>query len=138
MVTGVKGITIFANAAEKNDSATVEAMQKLFDYTESNLFKVSWGTGAQNGTFGLKLQSVCRRTVLHVGTNGNLTICFGWLDRNTQEEELRDRLRELVVADLGFDVPEDLRKWPNYPASDWCPKVDTVIQTCKQLASEFA
>jgi len=131
--------SFFAVAAEEHDSGTVEAMQKLFAYGESSSFEMSWGTGVQYGSFGLKLLSVGTSSVLTVGTNGKLAICFGWLSGDPQREALKERLRELVDENLGFDVPEDWRsKWPNYPASEWCPKVDAVIQTCEKLLSEFA
>ncbi len=131
--------SFFAESAEKNDSVTVEAMQKLFDYGESSSFKVSWGTGAQHGTFALKLRKFGNRSVLNVGTSGNLGIGFGWFSDDPKREAFRDRLRELVSENLGLGIPDGWEdKWPTYPASDWCPKVDAVIQTCEQLRSEFA
>lgn len=133
--------SFFADVAEKHDSATVEAMRKLLDYGESSSFKVSWGKGTQWGSFSLKLQFVDAgsRGVLAVSTGGNLSISFGAFAVDPQLEAFLGRLRELVVANLGFDVPEDCRgKYPQYATSDWCPKVDAVIQTCDQLLTEFA
>lgn len=126
--------SFFSVATEKNDSNTIQAMQKLFAYGESSSYEISWGTGSQDGTFGFKLQSLGNRSFISVSTNGKLGINFGWFNDNPQREAFQHRMKELAIENLGFDLPEDYQnKWPNYPASEWCPKVDAVIQMCEQL-----
>lgn len=131
-------VSFFADARAKLKDTEVQAVETLYNQCLSLGCEISWGSGANRGSFNVKELSICPRSLLTVSSNGNLALNFGWLDGSETALRTRERLKDLVVQSLGLPIPDDYgRKWPVYPTSEWGGKVGSLFEVLKQLVAEF-
>ena len=130
--------SFFADARARMPEKTVKAIEKLFRECKSLSADIVWGTGKTAGSFRVRWPHVSPSTVLVVFSNGRMDIYFANLKGNNLAESFRDRLKDLVVSKLGWNVPNDYQnRYPTYQISEWENQVDVVIQIFRELLSEF-
>jgi hypothetical protein len=131
-------ISFFSDARMKLTDVDVQAVEALYDQCLSFGCEISWGSGVNNGSFSVKERSVYPRSLLTVTSNGNLSLNFSWLNGSETTERARERLKDLVVQQVGLRIPDNYaQKWPTYPVSEWRSKVAPLLEVLKQLVAEF-
>lgn len=101
-------------------------------------YNISWGTGANTGSFGIKAQRICPRSLLTINSNGNMSLNFGWINGSDIAEKARDRFAELMTEKASIKVQGDyMKKWLTYSMAEWAPHVANVVEVLKQLLDEF-
>lgn len=114
---------------------TLEAIHENF---QDIGYDISWGSGAINGSFGIKSQTICPRSLLTINSNGNMSLNFGWINGSEIAEKSRDRLAELMREKACIKVQVDfMKKYLTYPIAEWAPHAAEVVEVLKQLLSEF-
>lgn len=130
--------SFFADTHTKLPDGDVQALETLYDQCLSLGCEVSWGSGIYNGSFSVKERSIYPRSLLTVTSNGNLSLNFSWLNGSETAERARERLKDLVVQQVGLRIPDTYaQKWPTYPVSEWRSKVAPLLEVLKQLVAEF-
>ena len=142
IVTGPKKqwnrASFFQDADERLDSSQLNATKQIFNKCESLHCELSWGKGKIYGSFSVKWPQVGNSALFSVWSDGTLIINFGSLNKNDREKELRDFFKEQIVNKLNFQVPADYEKrFPNYKASEWSHKADTMIQILDEVVKKF-
>lgn len=101
-------------------------------------YDISWGSGANTGSFGIKAQNIFPRSLLTIWSNGNMALNFGWINGSDMAEKSRDRFAELMREKTGITVQDDyVEKNTSYPIAEWAPQVADVVGVLKQLLTEF-
>jgi len=93
--------------------------EDLLEWSQAHAEVVSWGIGAQEGSFSYYINTQrTARSVFVLYTNGNLWLCLGWPE--DVDEITRKAFHKRITAIPGFEsLPEDLKgKWPTYRISD--------------------
>jgi hypothetical protein len=124
-----------ADAQQKGvESSVIQAMKKLRDACAALSAEIDWGRGKDTGSFNPKWPSICSASILSVYSNGTLSLNFLSIRKSDIAESFRDKLKEMVVARLGLQVPDDYqKKWVSFPSSAWVPKVDALIEVLQEL-----
>ncbi len=125
----------FADAEEKLDGASSEAVRKVYDFCLGKQCRVVWGRGVVLGSFSVVWPVLCPRPVLAIYSDGKLWLNWPNLRDNPKEEAFRDRLRERLQQ-VGFDLGQDT-KYTSVPAKDWVPKVTQLLEVLGGLLVEF-
>ena len=132
--------SFFSELAQQTDSATVAAVQKLFDFALSQPHPIRWGSGETFGTMSfLKLPAVHKVSgKFTADTNGRLSLWFALLDDKSQEHQFADVLYRLAVDKWGLKIRDDYyNKCPGFASAEWINSVDAIVEGCRQLATEF-
>jgi hypothetical protein len=65
-----------------------------------------------------------------------MEVHFGWLNRSTDEEAARSRLKELLIEELEVEVPVDYkRRYPPYALSVWSHKAEGLARVLSRLVA---
>jgi hypothetical protein len=120
----------------EQQGSTIEAIYKNF---QAIGYDFSWGTGANTGSFGIKAQNICPRSLLTIATNGNMGLNFGWINGSEIAEKARDRFAQLLTEKAGIKVQgEDyMKRYLQYPIAEWAPHREELVEVLKQLLAEF-
>jgi hypothetical protein len=147
-----RSVTVITPASRKKwdkSSFMAEARSKLGDQHAKILeaiheqfhdigYNISWGTGAKTGSFGIKAQNICPRSLLTITSNGNMSLNFGWINGSDIAKKARDRFAELMTEKAGIKIQGDyMKEWLTYPMAEWTPHVVDVVEVLKQLLAEF-
>ncbi len=119
-------------------SIKLVAVRKLYDFSEASADRIDWGRGRFVGSFAVKFDKICQRSLFHVKSDGRLSLNFGWLNGTKEAEAYRDRFKELLnkyVPDM--DIPEDYQpRYVDVPAEVWAPVVDKLIAAVRELIQQ--
>lgn len=129
--------SFFEKLVQQTDTATVAAVQKLYDFALSQPYDIRWGKGPRTGTMGfLILHAVSAPSVLLVDTNGRLSFAFRRLGESYQ---IADALHQLAVDKWGLEIQDEYHeKYPNFASNKWINNVDAILDGCRQLVDEFS
>ena len=128
-----------ADASNKVDEGTLEALKKVFQLFSNEKYGYKWGTGAETGSFNLVLPKIHKtNALLTVGSDGKLYFPFGSLKNTQLDEQFKERLFKLAVDHLGFDFNDDMKKrYPSVKPELWSKKVDTLINKLDEMLQNF-
>jgi hypothetical protein len=94
----------FQDAEAELTSSDVAAVRELHRFSAEAADRIDWGSGPSRGSFNPKFLSVCKRCPYTVWSDGDLTLNFGWFDRNDAERAARDhfgrQLQQIGLAQL--------------------------------------
>lgn len=129
--------SFFEKLVQQTDSATVAAVQKLYEFALTQPYDIRWGSGKVIGTMGfLVLPAISTSIVLNIATNGRLGVSFGTLG---ESDQATDALHRLAVDKWGLKVADEYRgKYPNFASTEWINNVDAILDGCRQLVDEFS
>lgn len=124
----------FEATKEQTDNQYLPAIKKLYDFSKAKADEVKWGTGSTKGSFNPVFAKINTRSVYTVGTNGNLSLNFGWLNGDKTAVDFRDKLKNEVETKLKLTVPENYREhFISYPIAEWHDKADSFMSIIEQL-----
>jgi len=128
--------SFFDDARTRLGDSDVQALGEIHDQCLALGYEIVWGSSRSMGSFWVKEPSVCSRSLLAVRADGSLVANFGWINGTQKAEQIRDRLKELLIEKAGLAVPDDYSKrYPSYPASQWIGKTKVLIDILAQLRS---
>jgi hypothetical protein len=130
-------VSFFEDARTKLDDAAFQAVEELYKQCATLGFDIGWGRGAITGSFSITERSVCKGSFLTVRTDGTLIMSFGNFYGSELAERAGRRLRDLISERTGIRV-QDTSKFPEYRASEWQNKVETVAAILQEILAEFA
>lgn len=132
--------TFFNEAQEQlKKTAEVSILRRVYDYAKSSRYTVRWGTGSHRGSFGLKYDSICSRTVITVWTDGNLSLNFGWLNGDEVAETFREEFKREVAEKMGLPISDDYQSsFSAFPVDVWGNKADILTNILDDLLSRWA
>lgn len=148
-----KTVTVTTTARRKWDEATffneahtqlktpsdIEALRKVYDYAKASRFTIKWGTGGQSGSFGLKHDSICPRTIITIWTYGDMGINFGWFNGSETAENFRDEFKHEVVEKMGLSVPDNYQTgFAGFKIDTWGNKIEALTNILDSLLSRWA
>ncbi len=130
--------SFMAEARNRLGDQQAKSLEVIHDQFQSIGYDISWGTGANTGSFGIKARSICPRSLLTINSNGNMSLNFGWINGSDTAEKARDRLSELMREKAGIRVQGDyMKKFFTYPMAEWSLHVADVVAVLKKLLDEF-
>jgi len=98
------------------DAKTIETIRELYEFSEQNADKLTWGTGVMVGSFSYKVFSESKQkylTLFSQFSNGRLQVSFGMLRENMVVDKIRDKYREKLNEIEGISLKkEDINRWP--------------------------
>jgi hypothetical protein len=111
----------------------------VYDYAKSSRFTIKWGAGSQRGSFGLKYDAVCPRTIVPIWTDGSLSLNFGWHNGGEIAENFRDEFKREVVEKMGISIPDDYQSgFPDFAIETWDNKAEVLANILDGLLSRWA
>ncbi|MGC8947306.1 MAG: hypothetical protein ACP5N6_14250 [Anaerolineae bacterium] len=114
------------------------ALRAVYDYARSQGLVITWGTGAQRGSFNVKAPHLCPRSIFTLWSDGEMSLNFGWLNGSETAEKFRDALKGALEARLGWNIPPDFsERYVKIPSSEWVPRVSVFIDLFRELISRF-
>lgn len=130
--------SFMAEARSKLGDKQADILQAIYKRFQDIGYDISWGTGANTGSFSIKAQSICPRSLLTINSNGNMALNFGWINGSDTAEKARDRFAELISEKTGIKVQGDyMKRYLAYPIAEWAPHVADLVEALKQLLTEF-
>ncbi len=128
----------FIDARAKLQDEDVRRLEVLYDTFLKNGCGVTFGSGNANGSFNVKVIEVCERSLLTVNSAGNLIFNFPWIHGTDRSRQARDRLRKVVVEEMGLDVADNYtQKWRTYKIAEWRDKSDALKESVGRLIEEL-
>lgn len=116
----------------------VNSIKLLLDKSQELKGELSWGTGKTCGSFSTKWPHLGANTVFSVYSDGRLTINFGNFDKNSKQHDFLALLKDKLVNELGFSVPEDYeRRYPSYQIEEWSVKIKELLNVLALILKEF-
>jgi hypothetical protein len=123
-----------AKALSKTEAA---AVRNLYEFSKAVGARVTWGTGAQTGSFGAKFDGISAKSIYTVYTDGSIGLNFGWLNDGQQAEICRDRLKQELEKTCGFSFPEHHRDLhPQLRAQQWVPVAKEFQETIAKVVKQ--
>ena len=116
----------FEDARRRLTPEGCEAVRKLFESVEKNASGISWGTGAQRGSFNPKYAQLGDRSPISVFSDGTLHMNGFWMDA-PYGPQLKAAAREL------FGVAANDRNPEVVPISTWMTKQGALQELLEQL-----
>jgi len=97
--------SFFDDAKNKLNEEQYQAVQKLFEFSKTTSGNnIRWGTGSQNGSFGVIFDKISDRSLYSVFSNGLLSLNFHWLNRNEKEKKYRDQFKDKLSKISGITI----------------------------------
>ena len=130
--------SFFNDARGRLKAEEVNSIKLLLDKSQELKGELSWGTGKTCGSFSTKWPHLGANTVLSVYSDGRLTINFGNFDKNSKQHDFLALLKDKLVNELGFSVPEDYeRRYPSYQIEEWSVKIKELLNVLALILKEF-
>jgi hypothetical protein len=127
----------FSDAASRLSDTDVKALQEIYDAAIASGCELSWGTGAQRGSFSVKDAALCQRSLMSVYSNGDVNLNFEWLNKNDRERAIRDRFIQLASEKLGLPPADYREKFPYLRIDQWRQKSEQLEAVLLDLIKEF-
>jgi len=123
----------FADLRSKISSEHVDAMRKLFDFSQKYADSIGWGRGNINGSFNPKFNKVSRRAIYCAFSNGYLEIRLDWLNDTEDATKYRDTFYEHFRTIPALRMPDDYtNKLVRLKPEQWTSAVDEVIDAIRR------
>ncbi len=130
--------SFFNDARGRLKADEVNSIKLLLDKSQELKGELSWGTGKTCGSFSTKWPHLGANTVFSVYSDGRLTINFGNFDKNSKQHDFLALLKDKLVNELGFSVPEDYeRRYPSYQIEEWSVKIKELLNVLALILKEF-
>ena len=130
--------SFFQDARERLTEEQVNSIKLLLDKSQDLKCELSWGTGKTAGSFSVKWPHIGKYSVYTVFSDGRLTMNFGSFNNQPEQREFIEFLKDRLVANLGFTVPEDYeRRYPNYPIEKWSEKTGGMEEVLELVLQEY-
>ena len=130
--------SFFNDARGRLKADEVNSIKLLLDKSQELKGELSWGTGKTCGSFSTKWPHLGANTVFSVYSDGRLTINFGNFDQNSKQHGFLSLLKDKLVNELGFSVPEDYeRRYPSYQIEEWSVKIKELLNVLALILKEF-
>ena len=130
--------SFFNDARGRLKADEVNSIKLLLDKSQELKGELSWGTGKTCGSFSTKWPHLGANTVFSVYSDGRLTINFGNFDKNSKQHGFLALLKDKLVNELGFSVPEDYeRRYPSYQIEEWSVKIKELLNVLALILKEF-
>ncbi len=113
------------------DSSQRSAVKRIYDFSRKKGAEISWGTGAQRGSFSPKFPQISERSVYSVFSDGALQLNFGWLEGEVAEQ-YRDALKARISSVQGLSVNDNLR-YPSIPVTQWGNVLDEILKILDEV-----
>ena len=125
--------------AAKNTPDAVDAIRKIYEFSQKNANEITWGTGSLTGSFNPKFISVSVRSIFTIWSDGTMTLNHAWLDDSERTIEWGERfLDELKgIKPIADFLKKSTKKHPNVPYKVWTPVVDEYMDMVKRLLMEI-
>jgi hypothetical protein len=128
--------SFFSDASSKLLENQVQALRRLFDGAQALGCEATWGTGKVQGSFTIRDSSLKTGSLISVFTDGRIWLNFGSLHGNPEVESLRNRMKDLAVQSLGFQIPDDFAgRYPSFKMEQWGDQADTLVEILHDLVS---
>lgn len=125
--------TFFEDVRARLGVSVEERIRELYEYVRGISDHIAWGTGTA-GSFGPKYDSISRRSVFTVFTDGVLQVNFGWLNDGEGAVQFRKKLKEMLAERAGLNFPPDYEeKYPRFRASEWVGRVTEIVRGLSEL-----
>jgi hypothetical protein len=118
----------FEDARRRLTPDGFDAVRKLFEFVEKSASGISWGTGAQRGSFNPKYAQMGDRSPISVFSDGTLNMNGFWM-APPYGPRLKAAAREL------FDIAANERNPEAVPVSIWMSKQEALQEMLAQLLS---
>lgn len=130
--------SFFEDAKRTVSEEVFSAIHRLYEFSKEKADKIDWGTGPVHGSFSPKFQSISKKSIYTVSSDGELSIKFGWLDDNEYTLQWREKLRnKLKESPMRKYIPETcVKKYPKIPHGTWVPMLDDFISIMTKLLEE--
>jgi len=114
-------------------------IRSFYDYIRQTDMTISWGTGANRGSFSVKIPRICQRSIFTLFTDGQLQLNFGWLNGSEVAEDFRVALRDALVSRFNWAIPQDaIEKWQTVSCEIWLREKDAFLELVTNLVSMSA
>jgi hypothetical protein len=108
--------TFFKNAKEKCEQKIVDAITKLYEFTKSNAYDISWGTGSSFGSFSFRKIIVgTPSSIFVVQSDGRMYFGFGTMKNKGINEEILQSFRTKLNEIQGINISKEAASSTKYP-----------------------
>jgi hypothetical protein len=120
--------SFFADATENQGltDSQLDAMRRLYKFSEEHSDDIGWGTGKGRGSFNPKFAGISVRSPYTVFSDGRLVLNLKWL-REPTAVRCRETMHGEIIKIPGIRLPED-PLFPSIPLRDWGPRVEEIIE----------
>lgn len=128
--------TSFFEAAEKHlTPQEIEGLKELYEFSDQHADQLTWGTGAQTGSFNAKLNQINPTKSLYtMNSDGTLCLNFRWLGSEEKTTALVEKLGQKLRQLHGFDMPDNFNeKYINVSVEQWAPQVGAFIAIIQEV-----
>lgn len=124
---------------KQSNPAQTNALQKLYAWAKSSADEITWGTGAQRGSFSPKYHKVSPRSFLTVFSDGKAQISYGYLDDDDDRLKLRDTLkRHFDLAGVTNADPASLaHAYPGVSADFLSTHSDKLMAAVDEFTADY-
>jgi hypothetical protein len=127
----------FADAEHRMSATEFKAVRMFYGRCLELGYTISWGTGRDRGSLGIKEPSISSNSLLNVLSDGRLQLNFGQLKGSEGVEKARDRFKGLVAQKTNLSIPDDYaRRWPNFTIADWNTQAGQLADALADLLAE--
>lgn len=120
--------SFFADAATRVSEQQIKAIQTVYEHAKRTADLLTWGKGANRGSFNPKVQDICPRALYTVYSNGSLQLNFGHITGSENADIFRksffDSLKQANILPLDEDAIEC---FPSFEADLWTPHLENIL-----------
>lgn len=130
--------SFFEDAKSKLNEEQYKAVQKLFEFSKDvSSNNIRWGTGSQNGSFGVIFEKIRDRSLYSVFSDGLISLHFRWLNENEKTERYRDEFKDKLSKILGITIPPDYKEITHFrlPIEQWYEVREKFMNAVQDLIS---
>lgn len=114
------------------EEGKVKIVKDLYEFSKANADEVTWGTGAEKGSFNVKFSKISARSLFSVFSDGRLRLSFGWLTDTEDTLKFKEEYRLEVQKIREFADHLD-SEYPEFHIDTWSPIAEQFIETIKKL-----
>ncbi len=127
----------FQVATERLTQEELGVVEDLFTWAKQHAGYISWGSGAQNGSFTFWFRkNDARSSVFSVFTDGKVWLNFGSLG-DVDESKLEAFYDEITATEGLQDIGEFRGKWPQFRVGDVFVASAAAVEAFKQAVADF-
>jgi len=127
--------TFWEDAQNRMNKDQLHEYRKFYDFAKENSDVITWGTGADRGSFNPKHNKVCPRSFFTFFSDGSITINFGYLNDDEQRNRLLNILKDNNLTSLITISNDLLRSYPTIKIDEALEHKDEIMSAWKQFTS---
>ncbi|MBC8273704.1 MAG: hypothetical protein H8E40_01870 [Chloroflexi bacterium] len=137
--------SFLADTKERCEPKIADNIIKLYEFTQDNADKISWGKGATYGSFTFrKIRQGMLVSIFAITSAGSGWVCFGEFMGKAVKEEAIQTFRAKLNEIPGINIPEEATKLGKFPsftvealtkADNLKNFQDAVLALCQQIES---